>query len=59
MLLGACVLMVALVTTLIVNARETARAEPLAVAAERRRRWDRREGSSWCGKIDICSGSRS
>jgi len=33
MLLGACVLMVALAITLVVNQRETARAEPEAVAA--------------------------
>ncbi len=33
MLLGACVLMVALAITLVVNRRETARAEPEAVAA--------------------------
>ena len=34
MLLGACLLMLALSTTLLANRHETARAEPLAVAAE-------------------------
>jgi ATP:ADP antiporter, AAA family len=34
MLLGACILMLALLTTLAVNVRETARAEPLAAAAD-------------------------
>ena len=39
MLLGACVLMVALAITLVVNRRETARAEPEAVAANVRTAW--------------------
>ena len=34
MLLGACILMAALMITLVVNRRETARAEPIAAAAD-------------------------
>ena len=50
MLLGACVLMVALCITLVVNRRETARAEPRGRRGERRRPLGPRAGSSWCCK---------